>query len=44
LRVILLSPSGKTFTSDFTRLAFSFFDIFFAKSSEELPAIRLINK
>jgi len=46
LRVILLSPSGKTLTSDFTRLAFIFLDNFLAKSSEDFPEItdRLLNK
>jgi hypothetical protein len=44
LRVILLSPSGNIFSSDLIRFAFNFFDIFFAKSSEEFPAITLINK
>ena len=44
LRVILLSPSGKTFISDFMRFAFIFLETFFANSSEEFPAIMLINK
>jgi len=44
LRVILLSPSGNIFTSDLTRFALSFFEIFLAKSFEELPAIRLIKQ
>jgi len=46
LRVILLSPSGKILTSDFTRFAFILFDNFLAKSSEDFPEItdRLLNK
>ena len=46
LRVILLSPSGKTLISDFTRFAFIFFDNFLASSSEDFPEItdRLLNK
>jgi len=44
--VILLSPSGKTLTSDFTRFAFSFFDNLLARSSEDFPEITdiLLNK
>jgi hypothetical protein len=39
LRVILLSPSAKTLTSDFTKFAFIFLDNFLASSSEDFPAI-----
>ena len=46
LRVILLSPSAKTLTCDFTKFAFIFLDSFLATSSEDLPAItdNLLNK
>ncbi len=46
LRVILLSPSAKILTCDFTKLAFIFLDNFLATSSEDLPAItdNLLNK
>ncbi len=46
LRVILLSPSGKTLNYDFTRFAFSFFDNLLASSSEDFPEITdiLLNK
>jgi len=44
--VILLSPSGKTLTSDFIRFALIFLDNFLAKSSEAFPEITdiLLNK
>jgi len=44
--VILLSPSGKTLTDDFTRFALIFLDNFFANSSEDFPEITetLLNK
>ena len=46
LRVILLSPSSKTLTCDFTKFAFIFLDNFLATSSDDLPAItdKLFNK
>ena len=46
LIVILLSPSGKTVSSDLIYFALIFFDNFFAKSSDAFPLItvNVVNK
>ena len=38
-KVILLSPSGKTLISDFTKFAFNLLDNLLANSSDGFPAI-----